>query len=110
MAPHESPPEPVDIGCRMGEAGDRNRLQTVGEEAWIWKVMAVASNRPFTTKRDQGRGASPSRRAVLGSGTAGAGLLATGCSIFDEDATDRKSTRLNSSHVAISYAVFCLKN
>src|SRR5437870_8198929 len=25
------------------------------------------------------------------------------------DATDRKSTRLNSSHVAISYAVFCLK-
>src|SRR5690625_5427624 len=25
-------------------------------------------------------------------------------------AGDRKSTRLNSSHVAISYAVFCLKN
>src|SRR5690625_6395840 len=25
------------------------------------------------------------------------------------DLTDRKSTRLNSSHVAISYAVFCLK-
>src|SRR3984885_3282748 len=24
--------------------------------------------------------------------------------------TDRKSTRLNSSHVRISYAVFCLKN
>src|SRR5690625_5845764 len=29
---------------------------------------------------------------------------------FDSEAmTDRKSTRLNSSHVAISYAVFCLK-
>src|SRR5690625_5475142 len=26
-----------------------------------------------------------------------------------ERASDRKSTRLNSSHVAISYAVFCLK-
>src|SRR5690349_23092378 len=26
-----------------------------------------------------------------------------------EDFTDRKSTRLNSSHVEISYAVFCLK-
>src|SRR5699024_11258430 len=25
------------------------------------------------------------------------------------DSTDRKSTRLNSSHVSISYAVFCLK-
>src|SRR5690625_1939870 len=29
---------------------------------------------------------------------------------FDQgDLQDRKSTRLNSSHVAISYAVFCLK-
>src|SRR5690625_6310387 len=27
----------------------------------------------------------------------------------DISETDRKSTRLNSSHVAISYAVFCLK-
>src|SRR5690625_6451305 len=26
-----------------------------------------------------------------------------------DDRQDRKSTRLNSSHVAISYAVFCLK-
>src|SRR5690625_5934233 len=28
---------------------------------------------------------------------------------FATDAIDRKSTRLNSSHVATSYAVFCLK-
>src|SRR5690625_7020700 len=28
---------------------------------------------------------------------------------FSEASGDRKSTRLNSSHVAISYAVFCLK-
>src|SRR5690625_6107369 len=28
---------------------------------------------------------------------------------MDADHLDRKSTRLNSSHVAISYAVFCLK-
>src|SRR5699024_12483323 len=27
----------------------------------------------------------------------------------DNDSLDRKSTRLNSSHVSISYAVFCLK-
>src|SRR5690625_6558665 len=32
-------------------------------------------------------------------------LTASGCDIV----RDRKSTRLNSSHVAISYAVFCLK-
>src|SRR5690606_39918094 len=29
--------------------------------------------------------------------------------MFQLDAGDRKSTRLNSSHVKISYAVFCLK-
>src|SRR5690242_20780507 len=28
----------------------------------------------------------------------------------DEVVRDRKSTRLNSSHMSISYAVFCLKN
>src|SRR5436305_11991227 len=28
---------------------------------------------------------------------------------FETEALDRKSTRLNSSHVRISYAVFCLK-
>src|SRR5690606_40439080 len=28
---------------------------------------------------------------------------------LDENSSDRKSTRLNSSHVKISYAVFCLK-
>src|SRR5690242_21030184 len=27
----------------------------------------------------------------------------------DRERTDRKSTRLNSSHMSISYAVFCLK-
>src|SRR5439155_3491016 len=37
------------------------------------------------------------RRSVCGKGTANRRLR------------DRKSTRLNSSHVAISYAVFCLK-
>src|SRR6266850_3094556 len=35
---------------------------------------------------------------------AGVGLLAR-----DQLAQDRKSTRLNSSHLVISYAVFCLK-
>src|SRR2546426_2763494 len=28
---------------------------------------------------------------------------------FNKDIEDRKSTRLNSSHLVISYAVFCLK-
>src|SRR5215813_3129939 len=38
-------------------------------------------------------------------------VITTGASIgaFNAVAVDRKSTRLNSSHVRISYAVFCLK-
>src|SRR3989442_11095076 len=36
-------------------------------------------------------------------------LLAEAYLRADRRASDRKSTRLNSSHVRISYAVFCLK-
>src|SRR5690625_5970781 len=35
-------------------------------------------------------------------------VIAAGAGIEGEPGADRKSTRLNSSHVAISYAVFCL--
>src|SRR5690606_41974975 len=38
-----------------------------------------------------------------------AGKRAALDAIPDPEALDRKSTRLNSSHVKISYAVFCLK-
>src|SRR3972149_1886788 len=48
-----------------------------------------------------------SRRLRAG-GRAGAGLLAAGPRAGAD--LDRKSTRLNSSHSQISYAVFCLKN
>src|ERR1035438_9593399 len=36
-------------------------------------------------------------------------IAATGAGVFYGVQTDRKSTRLNSSHLGISYAVFCLK-
>src|SRR5215510_16354279 len=39
----------------------------------------------------------------------GAGTMGVVHAAFDLDLEDRKSTRLNSSHVASSYAVFCLK-
>src|SRR5256885_5411566 len=37
------------------------------------------------------------------------GLALAGCGSDSTTAADRKSTRLNSSHLVISYAVFCLK-
>src|SRR5699024_11627766 len=39
----------------------------------------------------------------------GAGIGIGFISVLVETNTDRKSTRLNSSHVSISYAVFCLQ-
>src|SRR5207253_6127785 len=62
----------------------------------------------------------PARRAVSRTGSfkgdAGgaewpnqAGSRAEQCVLICFAQRDRKSTRLNSSHVAISYAVFCLK-
>src|SRR5699024_12435042 len=43
-------------------------------------------------------------------GTGALGRLADGDDLLiGEGGGDRKSTRLNSSHVSISYAVFCLK-
>src|SRR6266511_4646027 len=41
-------------------------------------------------------------------GVEGLGLFVEAHAL-DRDPVDRKSTRLNSSHVKISYAVFCLK-
>src|SRR5690349_22902367 len=63
---------------------------------------------PYTTLfRSRGGGgrdpdADPGRAGVAG---CGGGAVARRRS----DGEDRKSTRLNSSHVEISYAVFCLK-
>src|SRR5699024_12046852 len=45
------------------------------------------------------------RKKMFLAWTTGVGVLATAEKHF----LDRKSTRLNSSHVSISYAVFCLK-
>src|SRR5437899_4677927 len=65
---------------------------------------------PYTTLFRSGRGARHRRRIGLGqeridAGADGADPLAW----HGRRRPDRKSTRLNSSHLGISYAVFCLK-
>src|SRR5690349_22838727 len=63
---------------------------------------------PYTTLfRSAGEGL-PGRPVQVGGGAArGHGLFETAVQFGAP--RDRKSTRLNSSHVEISYAVFCLK-
>src|SRR5437660_12925489 len=58
---------------------------------------------PYTTLFRSHAGCDVRRRVRRDHGDREAG----GCPVDHQ--LDRKSTRLNSSHVAISYAVFCLK-
>src|SRR3712207_8882847 len=75
---------------------------------------------PYTTLfRSAGRGPVDGRRAGdagrrAAHGRGGAGMRCRGWQqeaalLMLENNLDRKSTRLNSSHANISYAVFCLK-
>src|SRR3712207_8681129 len=56
--------------------------------------------------RRQGRVRAREREGAQGEGEEGGGDLRPA---HPRDHEDRKSTRLNSSHANISYAVFCLK-
>src|SRR5256886_3985072 len=97
--------------------GDRNSVLNVGPST----IVAVDSSEPDLDNGQVGRG----RYRLIEEAFAGAANLrifvlhhhllpipGTGRErniVHDAGDTDRKSTRLNSSHSQISYAVFCLK-
>src|SRR3989454_5978145 len=66
---------------------------------------------PYTTLfRSLAPGTFPLPHDNIGDPADGrAGLLVVRVAYSDGSEGDRKSTRLNSSHLVISYAVFCLK-
>src|SRR5256885_10383038 len=69
---------------------------------------------PYTTlfRSERSRSAAVARLQRDGQVLNGARILwvdNTPSNNFNERRLDRKSTRLNSSHLVISYAVFCLK-
>src|SRR5690349_23084448 len=80
--------------------GDAERAEVRGTRAGH---VRLDSGRQLVDLVEQPRRGQrqPGRQAVQHDDAAG-GVHAVGCE-------DRKSTRLNSSHVEISYAVFCLK-
>src|SRR5690625_5652391 len=68
-----------------------------------WVLLLVAVGQMLT---------APVAAHMIGRASYRTGLVPKSEFTVDEltrDIEDRKSTRLNSSHVAISYAVFCLK-
>src|SRR5260221_7559946 len=81
--------------------------------AYVWcmgPVSAVAAPVPCASSGEwsgQGhREAAPGERAVA---SPGHWISAHSLAGLESSFLDRKSTRLNSSHTVISYAVFCLK-
>src|SRR5207248_6874610 len=67
-------------------------------------ALPIWSRRPAPLRR------SWPRRTLVEGGLDAVGLgLCQQALMLDEGSPDRKSTRLNSSHRTISYAVFCLK-
>src|SRR5262245_65991906 len=79
----------------------------------VWGAGAVAGGRQYS---DAIKEITRQRRSIFNNpvrcvGDAVAAVAATDRHIAEQAlALDRKSTRLNSSHLGISYAVFCLKN
>src|SRR5690625_5537192 len=86
-----------------------DRVLALAEEALDTDGVAALSEQPLLRVR-HGAPAGSTRFHLLTDGNAvvGTGVVERAGSEPDSGA-DRKSTRLNSSHVATAYAVFCSK-
>src|SRR5207253_6247531 len=107
-----------DLGAALelliARAGEEARVQEVVFRARVLieaalRTVVIGEHQPVG--RDEGGGAVRQARRRGAHALEPRGAQVGAVPALDELARkiDRKSTRLNSSHVAISYAVFCLK-
>src|SRR5690625_2531273 len=96
------------IGFAPGLTQTASRIMLIVTLALAIPVVSLMITR-LITHRDTAR--TELAHPVMGAMhvTLGGALLVPAVALGRAGAGDRKSTRLNSSHVAISYAVFCLK-
>src|SRR5690349_22444589 len=91
----------------QAEDGIRD-LYVTGVQTCALPISSVESPLPLAVTDAEGRLVGVIPRVTL-LAALGPGPGATGELTLPLNPIDRKSTRLNSSHVEISYAVFCLK-
>src|SRR3712207_7947700 len=78
----------------------------------LFRSEGVAEVSVYVGASFRGRGLGRALLSALVDESEAAGIWTLQAGVFPENAAsvgDRKSTRLNSSHANISYAVFCLK-
>src|SRR5690606_41320412 len=88
-------------------AGAIEQLEVWGERVGVDVIKQSPGSDPAAVIFDAVHAAKQRNVDVLICDTAG--RLQNKTNLMEELNKDRKSTRLNSSHVKISYAVFCLK-
>src|SRR5438132_6735324 len=72
-------------------------------------ALPISAHGPSTRTSPAASSLPPPRTASTSSGSTTRSTTSRTCAKPFAAAEDRKSTRLNSSHTVISYAVFCLK-
>src|SRR5438034_5995584 len=88
-------------------------LSIVGEPRWAPQQFWSANSKiRLTTKHTENKRKSLAQIQVIRCSwrpASSSTRTKCGCAYIRQTRRDRKSTRLNSSHTVISYAVFCLK-
>src|SRR2546430_8628653 len=97
----------VPSGTTNGPSGHGSRIEKYGPTVWEGVMPGTGPSAPLL---EDGRVAAAQHDVpVVAEGPLGLGQLDVEVGDQALPGLDRKSTRLNSSHSQISYAVFCLK-
>src|SRR5262245_51072409 len=100
---------PLLAGDGFAETSRQNQLSALGQARPVVISSANGANVPKRGVEPRGISCVDLAMRMLKAGKDTLEAVVAGVNIVEDDPEDRKSTRLNSSHLGISYAVFCLK-